>query len=150
MGCKIIIFSYIVFSVISKRGIKEMQKKSRYNTIPVSLSVEQFEQFVLPHLVEGKRGPSKKISLHKIFNYILQFMHTGCQWKSIPIAVGADGKPEIHYSNIFKAFKFWHNKGCFAKLFVSTVSRLSANGKLDTSIIHGDGTTNAAKKGAII
>jgi hypothetical protein len=31
-----------------------------------------FEQFVLPHLSRGRRGPAPTLGLHKIFNYILQ------------------------------------------------------------------------------
>jgi hypothetical protein len=34
------------------------------------LGAEQFEQFVLPHLSVGRRGPAPKLSLHKIFNYV--------------------------------------------------------------------------------
>jgi hypothetical protein len=36
--------------------------------IPTQLAVEQFEQFVLPHLSAGSRGPAPKLSLHKIVN----------------------------------------------------------------------------------
>jgi hypothetical protein len=37
-------------------------------TIPTQLEVEQF---VLPHLSAGSRGPAPKLSLHSAFNYIL-------------------------------------------------------------------------------
>jgi hypothetical protein len=40
-------------------------------------------------------------------------MHTGCQWEQIPIEKDKDGKSEIHYTNIYKAFKFWVEHGCF-------------------------------------
>jgi hypothetical protein len=36
-----------------------------------SLTLEQFEEFVLPHLSKGSRGPEPKLSLHAIFNYLL-------------------------------------------------------------------------------
>jgi hypothetical protein len=53
--------------------------------IPTKLSVEQFEQFVLPHLSTGWRGPAPTLALPKIFNYILQLLYMGCQWKAPPI-----------------------------------------------------------------
>jgi hypothetical protein len=63
--------------------------------IPTKLSVEQFEQFVLPHLSTGRRGPAPTLGLHKIFNYILQLLYMGCQWKALPIEKNDEGRPEI-------------------------------------------------------
>lgn len=127
-----------------------MSRKKLYNSIPVYLSEKEFNEFVLEYLEKGARGPAKKISLYKIFNYILKLMHTGCQWSNIPIEKDESGKPEIHYTNIFKMFKFWVNKGNFEKIFESTVSRLLKNRMLDIDVMHGDGTSTVAKKGAII
>ena len=53
--------------------------------IPTHLTREQFEEFVLPHLHVGSRGPQPKLSLHVIFNYILKLLYLGCQWKELPI-----------------------------------------------------------------
>jgi len=33
--------------------------------------------------------------LRKIFNYILQILYMGCQWKMLPIERNAKGLPEI-------------------------------------------------------
>ena len=118
-----------------------------YNKIPTALSKKEFNEFVLPHLSKGTRGPSKKISFFKLFNYILKLMHTGCQWEQIQIAQGEDGKPEIHYTNIYNAFKFWVRHGCFDKIFETSVVRLFESGRLNTDIVHGDGTCTSAKKG---
>jgi hypothetical protein len=115
----------------------------------VVLSENEFNEFVLPHLKKGTGGPSKKISFFKLFNYILKLMHTGCQWEQIPIDKTADGKPEIHYTNIYNAFKFWVKQGCFDKIFEESVVRLVKAGMLDTDILHGDGTNTIAKKGVI-
>ena len=127
-----------------------MARKKQYNTIPVGLSEKEFNEFILPHLTKGSRGPDKKISFYKIFNYILKLMHTGCQWKNIRIERDRSGKPEIHYTSIFKMFRFWVKKGCFDKIFESTVLKLFEEKMLDTSVMHGDGTSTAAKKGEII
>jgi hypothetical protein len=50
-----------------------------WQAIPTKLSETQFEEFVLPHLSRGRRGPAPTLSLHKIFNYILQILYMGCQ-----------------------------------------------------------------------
>ncbi len=127
-----------------------MKIMRRYNKIPTALNENEFNEFVLPHLKRGTRGPSKKISLFKLFNYILKLMHTGCQWEQIPIDKNEDGKAEIHYTNIYNAFKFWVKRGCFEKIFEASVARLFKAGMLNTFIVHGDGTSTTAKKGAII
>jgi len=55
------------------------------STIPVSLTQEQFEQYIRPCLSVAKRGYECRIPLYKIFNYILYRLHTGCQWERLPI-----------------------------------------------------------------
>jgi transposase len=111
------------------------------------LSLEQFEQFVLPHLSRGRRGPPPTLALHKIFNYILQVLYMGCQWKMLPIERNAEGRPEIHYTRIYRAMRRWLADGCMDTLFAGSVSRLHHDKLLDLTVIHGDGTSTAAKKG---
>jgi transposase len=127
-----------------------MKGKRQYNKIPTALKEKEFNEFVLPHLTAGKRGPKKKLSFFKLFNYILYLMHTGCQWENIPIDKDVEGKREIHHTNIYNAFKFWVKHKCFDRIFEALVARLFQAKMLDTSILHGDGTCTAAKKGAII
>jgi transposase len=55
------------------------------STIPVSLTQEQFEQYIRPSLSVAKRGYECSIPLYKVFNYILYRLHTGCQWERLPI-----------------------------------------------------------------
>ncbi len=115
----------------------------------MSLSELEFNEFVLPHLLDGSRGPDKKLSSYKLFNYILKLMYTGCQWAELPIDNNEFGKPEIHYTRVFRTFQFWLKRGCFDKIFEESVSRLFKKDMLDTSVIHGDGTSTVAKKGEI-
>ncbi|MCA7989004.1 transposase, partial [Burkholderia vietnamiensis] len=70
--------------------------------IPTKLSEAQFEQFVLPHLSRGRRGPPPTLPLQKIFNYILQALYMGCQWKMLPIETNAKGLPEIHPTRLYR------------------------------------------------
>lgn len=125
-------------------------KRRKYQRIPTQLTEKRFSQFVLPHLTNGSRGPQTKVSFYRIFNYILQLLHTGCQWKEIPIQNDESGKPEIHYTRIFRTFQRWQQDGCFEKIFKGSVEHLFLHNLLDTSVIHGDGSATPAKKGVII
>jgi transposase len=124
-----------------------MSKSPRWQCIPTHLNLEQFEEFVLPHLTVGSRGPKPKLALHSIFNYILQALYLGCQWKQLPIEKDPQGDPEIHHTRIYSAFRRWQAKGCFDAIFAGSVTALQKHDHLDVSVIHGDGTTTAAKKG---
>jgi len=124
-----------------------MWKTVQSRGIPTELSLEQFRQFVLPHLTVGRRGPAPKLPLHTLFNYILKLLYLGCQWKELPIAKDAEGRPEIHYTRIYGTFRRWQAGGCFEIIFTVVVQKLRQTGLLDVTIIHGDGTTTAAKKG---
>ncbi len=109
--------------------------------------LEQFQEFVLPHLKMGTRGPQPKLELHVIFNYILKLLYLGCQWKDLPIAETQDGRPESHYTRIYRAFRRFEAQGCFEAIFESSVWQLDQKQYLDISVIHGDGTTTVANKG---
>lgn len=121
--------------------------KPHHSRIPATLTEKDFNEFIFPFLITGRRGPKSKITSHKIFNYILYLMHTGCQWYMLPIDKTESGHPEISYTRLFRHFKFWSGNGSFDRVFESSVSILFKNNLVDISILHGDGTTTAAKKG---
>lgn len=118
----------------------------REHRIPVQLTEEQFNEFVLTHLPSKRRGPPYKISRFKIFNYILMILYMGCQWKMLPIDKDPNGRCEIHYSRIFRVFKEWLTNGILLKIFEFSVFLLQKSDLLDTSVLHGDGTSTMAKK----
>jgi hypothetical protein len=68
-----------------------MAETQRWQAIPTQLELAEFEQFVLPHLSIGSRDPAPKLSLYKIFNYVLKILCLGCQWKELPIDKDGDG-----------------------------------------------------------
>lgn len=117
------------------------------HTIPVTLSEFQFSEFILPYLPIRTCGRPYKISRYKMFCYIMIVLYTGCQWKMIPIAKDEEGKPEIHYSQIFRVYKQWVKYESTIKIFENSVLMCHEHGLLDTSILHGDGSTTMAKKG---
>ena len=74
-------------------------------------------------------------------------LYMGCQWKELPIEKDREGRPEIHHTRIYGAFRRWHADGCLDAIFTGSVLKLHQANLLDTTVIHGDGTTTAAKKG---
>lgn len=116
--------------------------KSNFNKLPIKLSRREFNQYVNPYLSKGRRGPKPKISRYKIFNYILYVLHTGVQWNQLPIY-----QNEIHWSNVYRWHNKWSKDGSYQSLFESSIEVLNQEGKLDLSILHGDGSNTVAKKG---
>jgi transposase len=95
-----------------------------------------------------KRGPKGKLGYHCLFNLILWVLYTGMQWKCVPIPKDPQGKPALHYTNVYKAFAKWSDDGSLQQAFVASVAHLSAEKHLDLRVLHGDGTNTVAKKGA--
>jgi transposase len=117
--------------------------------IPVQLSDSEFTAFIFLHLSMPKRGPKCKLGDHRVFNLILWVLYTGMQWKCLPIPKDTTGKPEIHYTNIYRAFAKWADDGSLQQAFMASVAHLSDEKKLDLRVLHGDGTNTVAKKGGM-
>jgi transposase len=122
-------------------------RKAVYTKIPTQLTKKNFNEFFLPYLSMPKRGPKCKIEYFKIFNYILKILYTGMQWKELPIDIGIDGNPEIHYTSIYKKFASWSDDGSLTKVFDVSVKHLFEENMLDISVLNGDGSNTVAKKG---
>jgi len=110
--------------------------------MPTKVSRANFNKYIDPYLSHSRRGPKTKISRCKIFNYILYVLHTGCQWDELKTF-----RNEIHWSNIYRWHNKWSKDGSYKNLFETSIMFLKDAGKLDLSIIHGDGSNTVAKKG---
>ena len=75
-------------------------------------------------------------------------MHTGCQWKKIPITKNEQNEPKMHYTRVFRVFQRWVENGCFKKIFIHSVEKLFKAKMLKLEVIFGDGTATCAKKGS--
>jgi hypothetical protein len=53
--------------------------------IPIELTKHQFEQYIAASLSHGERGPDCQIPDYQVFNFILHWLHTGCQWRELAI-----------------------------------------------------------------
>ena len=74
---------------------------------------DEFEFHFAPHLSTAQRGFVSKIPFHKIFNYILYRLHSGCQWAQLPIALdgAASDKKEISWHAVYYHFRKWSRDG---------------------------------------
>lgn len=125
-----------------------MSKNVHNPVIPVQLTEAQFVTHILPHLPVGKRGPKPKISLYRIFNYVLYVLHTGIPWFTLPIRKEQGSNlPEISYQRVYAHFKRWVSLEAPLDIFIATVEQLAANHLLDTEVLHADGTCTVAKRG---
>jgi hypothetical protein len=120
------------------------KNKNKFNELPVKVSQKDFNKYVLPYLKKGKRGPKPKISLYKFFNYILFVLHTGIQWENLPIR-----KKETSWQAVYNKHNHWSKNGSYDNLLLNSIGILRDKGKLDLSILHGDGSNTVAKKGVI-
>lgn len=128
-------------------------------TIPTKLTEAQFKIFVEPFLSKAKRGYVSKIPLYKIFNYILYFLHTGCQWNQLPIRkiiiirrnensmfIPVESEEvEISYQAVYYHFRKWSIDGSIKSFFENSVRLIEH--ELDFSEMNLDGTHTISKKG---
>lgn len=113
-----------------------------FGKLPTKISRKDFNKYIDPYLSKTIYGPPRKISRYKIFNYILFILHTGIQWRRLPIQ-----RNEIHWSNVYRWHNKWSKDGSYKKLFENGVEQLLLARKLDVSILHVDGSNTIAKKG---
>ncbi len=130
--------------------MKKSSQKKENRTIPTQLKEEEFNKYILPSLSMPKRGPKCKVGYWIIFNWILDVLYTGMQWKMLAIPKDETGKGIIHYTQVYRYFAKWTKDGALEKAFTASVEHLKKEQKLDLSVINGDGTNTIAKKGAIL
>jgi transposase len=113
------------------------------NRIPTKVSRKDFTRYMAPHLHRRKKGPRPKLSLYKIFHYILSVLHTGLQWEQLKT-----NRHELHYTNVYKWHNRWSKDGSYRARFAASVLHLHHTDQLDTAVLHGDGSNTVGKKGA--
>jgi transposase len=111
------------------------------NKLPVEISENDFETYVLPNLSHKTGHNRQKVSYHYVFNTILYVLKSGCSWRTL--------KPDnqlVTWQNIYYHFNKWSKDGSFLRLF--EVSRADIKDKLALECLQLDGTHTPAKKGA--
>ncbi len=117
------------------------------STIPTSVTEEQFAEHISPFLSKAKRGYECSIPLHKVFNYILYRLHTGCQWDQLPIERDPNdpSKPEISWQAVYYHYRKWRADGSLERVWQHSIQVIEA--ELDVSQLNLDGSHALAKKG---
>jgi len=117
------------------------------STIPVSITEKEFEDHISPYLRKAKRGYASKIPLYKIFNYILYWLHTGCQWYRLPIEADHNNpeKKEISYHAVYYHYRKWSRDGSLKKVWQASIQHIKDD--LNLSELNLDGSHTVAKKG---
>src|SRR5215510_16111004 len=87
-----------------------------YNRMPRRVSRKDFNRYIAPYLQRPKKGPKPKLSLYKIFNYILYVLHTGIQWHPLKTS-----QKELHCTNVYKWHNRWSKDGSYQALFQASV-----------------------------
>ncbi len=77
---------------LSASQIAWSESVSFMSEIPVKVSEKQFDLHFAPYLRHAQRGYVCQIPLYRVFNYILHWLHTGCQWAELPIELSADAE----------------------------------------------------------
>jgi transposase len=115
--------------------------------IPTKLTHEQFGHYIDPYLRKAKRGFVCRIPLYKVFNSILYFLHTGCQWDQLPIDPDPQHpeKPERSYHAVAYHDRNWSRDGSLKTVWEQSI--VTIQDELDLSELNFDGTHTLAKKG---
>ena len=64
----------------------------------------------------------------------MRILSTGMKWEDLEIKKDQKGFPEIHYTNVFRAFQGWVNDGIFDKLLEASVMKLFQEKLVDCTI----------------
>jgi len=114
-----------------------------YNRIPTKVSRKDFHRYIDRHLKSPKTGPQPKLSLYKIFHYILYVLHTGIQWDQLKTK-----RQDLHDTNVYKWRNRWSKDGSYHTRLPASIIQLQQTAQLDPSVLHGEGSTTVVKKGA--
>jgi hypothetical protein len=74
-----------MMGAMASKRLNWPRKQPLMSKIPTKLTEKQFMEHIDPYLSQAKRGFTCQIPRYKVFNYILYWLHTGCQWEEIPI-----------------------------------------------------------------
>ena len=45
-------------------------------------------------------------------HYVLKILYLSCQWKELPIDKDGEGRPETHYTRIYRIWRRWVGNSC--------------------------------------
>jgi transposase len=108
------------------------------------LNKDMIGQWLLPHLMLGKRGFASRAPIEQIVQLILFRLKTGCQWRQLPIRQFL-AKDELTWQGVYYHFNRWTKLGCWQKIWINLLAHHHAY--LDLSCAQLDGSHTLAKNG---
>ena len=101
------------------------------------------EQWIIPHLSKGERGPEPEVVLSAVVQAILYRLKTGCQWRMLPLKEFFE--PEaLTWNGVYHHHREWVKDGSCRNVWIEL---LKANrSKLDLSSLQLDGSQRPCKK----
>lgn len=107
------------------------------------LGKDMIEQWVIPHLSKGTRGPEPGVSLVDVVRAIFHRLKTGCQWRFLPVGAFF-AKEAITWGGVYHHHRQWIKDGSWRTAWIEI---LKANRSLlDLSSAQLDGSQTPAKK----
>jgi transposase len=81
------------------------------------LSKVMIEQWILPHLSKGERGPEPEVELSAIVQAILYRLTTGCQWRMIPLKQFFEGDA-LTWNGLYHHHREWVKDDSWRKVWI--------------------------------
>jgi transposase len=107
------------------------------------LSKDMIEQWIIPHLSKGERGPEPEVELCAIVQAILYRLKTGCQWRMLPLKEFFE-QDALTWNGVYYHHREWVKDGSWRMVWIAM---LKANrNKLDLSSLQLDGSQTPCKK----
>jgi transposase len=95
---------------------------------PRRVSRKEFNRSIAPHLTKPQTGPKPKLSLYKLFNYVLFVVHTGIQWSELQTR-----GHKLHPTNVYKWHKRWSDDGSYCELLRASLVDFFNSAQLDAN-----------------
>jgi transposase len=107
------------------------------------LSKNMIEQWILPHLSKGERGPEPEVELCAIVQAILYRLKTGCQWRMLPLKAFFD-PDKLTWNGVYHHHRAWVKDDSWKNVWIAL---LKANrSRIDLSSMQLDGSQTPCKK----
>lgn len=108
------------------------------------LSKDMIHQWILPHIVVGKRGFKPKVSVIQVVRIIFYKLKTGCQWRLLPLDSFFKEEP-ITWQGVYYHFREWVKNGTWQNIWLNILQK--NRNHLDLSSLQLDGSHTPAKRG---
>jgi transposase len=110
------------------------------------LSKSIISEWIVPHLIVGRRGPEISVPIEDLVMAILYRLKTGCQWRYLPMKEFFE-PDAISWNSVYQHFNNWSKSGCWRNAWVNLLK--SKCQFLDLSSAEFDGSHTPAKRGGL-